>query len=120
MECERGDGEASDEAGRGTWREKQRSAGEASPVASSLAALSSMKLSSPENDTSIPFTTYGRSMNLLPCVHTPFQWRNVATQHVMLIPRCSIVNSLCHRHLQYLDPVEVLQPRDTQLSAGVR
>ena len=42
-----------------SWREKQRSAGVASPLSSIDLALSSMKLSRPENETSMPFTTYG-------------------------------------------------------------
>jgi len=45
-------------------REKQRSAGIASPESSIDLALSSMKLSSPEKDTSMPLTTYGSATYL--------------------------------------------------------
>lgn len=51
-----------------TCKEKHRSAGVASCFFSSSAAVASMKLSRPEKDTSMPLTTYGSSMNLLPCL----------------------------------------------------
>lgn len=38
-------------------------------MVSILEALSSIKLRSPEKDTSMPFTMYGKSMNFDPYVH---------------------------------------------------